>query len=139
MKALTKNGKKVGCPTKYTRNMPAQALEYLETYKDMGEEVPTRAGLAMYLGINKNTVAVWCDEKGKETFSSVVNMIDKAQELELVTGALNGRYNAKIAALMLAKHGYTLNQQDSGVSIVVNVDRTCGGAVIEGEVIESKS
>jgi hypothetical protein len=131
--------KKTGRPTKYTAKTPRKASEYLETYLDLGEEIPTRAGLAMFLGIDKRTVGVWAEEEGKELFSHVVSKIDQAQELALVHGALNGRYNAKIAALMLAKHGYTLNQQDAGVSIVVNVDRTCGGVVIDGEVVESKT
>ena len=47
--------KPVGRPTKYNPEMQAQAEEYLKTYAELGDVVPTFVGLAIHLDVATNT------------------------------------------------------------------------------------
>jgi len=128
--------RKLGRPTKYTQAILAKTIEYLSTYKDKGELIPTRAGLALFLELDRETVTTWANDKEKPEFSRLIHALDAGQEVDALSGGLKGTYNPKIAALVLSKHGYTEGSQAAtGVSITVNVDRSCNEVSIDGEVV----
>lgn len=89
--------------------------------------IPMIEGLALYLGINRDTVYDW---QGKyPEFSDIVKQILAEQAKRLVHGGLSGEYNPLIAKVLLTKHGYREGSELSGpeggpVSIDTNMEET---------------
>jgi len=119
--ALGNNG---GRPTKYNDDMPKKVEEYLSTCVDeeyivdkgggrtaIGTRVnlPTLAGAALYLGVDKETITEWT--KIHKEFSVVINVLRQAQESVLVNKGLSGDYHPLIAKVLLTKHGYSDKQE----------------------------
>lgn len=68
-------------------------------------KIPTLAGLALYLEVNKATVYEW----GKEykEFSNALDDLTSLQEEKLLNGGVSGTYNSTISKLILSSnHGY---------------------------------
>lgn len=101
----------VGRPSKYTEDMPERAWHYVENYQEYGDVVPMVAGLAVALGLHKDTVYSWCQDSDKRQFSDAVSFIEVAQHKALVNGGISGAYNPTITKLMLSSnHGYSEKQ-----------------------------
>ena len=95
----------IGRPSKYGECLP-RAQEYLMgAWRTVGNVVPSRAGLACFLGVNRDTVQEWAKEY--DDFSGIVKGIDTMQEMELSDRGLDGTFNSAITKLMLSKHGYS--------------------------------
>ena len=131
----------MGRPTLLTEEMIKKAQEYLEsaidneyTFQKMSgktdgyEEkvrtnLPTVVGLALYLGVHRDTLYEWAKEN--DAFSDTLTRVKQLQEQRLVDGGLSGRYNPMITKLILAtNHGYRENQ-----------DVTSDGKAIKGNAI----
>jgi len=67
-------------------------------------KLPTKAGLALFLGISKNTLWEWT--KKHPAFKEIVDRLETMQEEKLLQSSLSGDYVPPIAKLILAKHGY---------------------------------
>lgn len=125
-------------PTKLTPELIEKAKTYLPACRDVVQytdkgaltfvnvELPTIVGLALYLGINKDTVNEWCKdtvsdfdgvgekEDGtmialtnlRQEFSVLVKDILYEQEKRLLNNGLGGLYNPKLASLVLGRYGY---------------------------------
>jgi len=134
-----------GRPTKYNQAIISNTQQYLETYESLGHKIPTLAGLAVTLGIDKETVTRWGqDTKNKAKFSKLVQRIKTAQEQQLIDNGLDGTFNASITKLCLSKHGYhdnpQANQAASGITVQVNrgsVVLKSGGQTLEIEDAQS--
>jgi hypothetical protein len=121
-----------GRPTKLTRALVDKATEF--DYKASGHAVPTIEGLSLFLAINRDTVREWASNPETPLaieFSGVVSTLMATQALELVNGGLKGRFNAKIANMMLSKHGYVEKSESETkltgqVSFVNDVPRPKG-------------
>ena len=119
--------KKAGRPTKYYPGVEVKVKEYLKERQDKeklkvkqiiegGKEqtvyesdlivdLPTVAGLASYIGVNKTTLYEWA--KSYESFSNALSSILQEQERRLLNNGLSGKYNSTIAKLILSSnHGY---------------------------------
>lgn len=105
-----------GRPTKYTPNMVKQAAYYLDHFndEDIGDEIPSVAGLADYLSISRDTVYEWAKDEGKAEFSDILVNILSRQEKVLINKGLNNQFNSNITKLVLGKHGYH-DKQDTHV------------------------
>lgn len=102
----------IGRPTKYSKEIIEKARQYVEGgYIECGDPVPTLAGLALELGIHKDTVFDWEKQESKAAFSELVSRVRLQQERDLVRGGLNGKFNPKIAGLMMSKHGYKESEE----------------------------
>jgi hypothetical protein len=110
----------VGRPTKYSPEIISNSLDYLKSFdfKDgqlrnrNNEYIPTLAGLALWLGISRDTVHDWLRQEKKKEFSYIVSMIKTRQEQLLVNGGVGGDYNPSITKLILnAKHDYVEKNQ----------------------------
>ena len=95
----------VGRPTKYSPEMQAQAEEYLETYADLGDVVPTFVGLALHLDVTTKTIYNWATEE-KPEFLRIFTRVEQLQHRTLVNGGLSGGFNPAITKMMMTKHGY---------------------------------
>lgn len=120
-----------GRPTIFTNEYIEKAKKYLETcvdeieeyHKTRGEKsdgyerlvrvrLPTIEGLAVFMGINKDTIYEWC--KVNEEFSDVIEQLRATQADRLVNNGLSGDYNPNIAKVLLTKHGYREGIEQTG-------------------------
>ncbi|UNQ40942.1 DNA-packaging protein [Prescottella equi] len=134
----------MGRPTKLTESVLAKAREYVETgWREQKHAVPMIEGLALELGIHRETARLWATVptekhsqeteaefkkrvKIHESYSDIVSRLDAIQALELASGALKGRFNAKTANMMLSKHDYIERKQQ---------DLTSKGKELKGATI----
>ena len=132
-------------PTKLTLELLDKAKGYLATCVDepvispkggmlyVDVNLPSKVGLAIYLGIDKTTVDEWCkytmqevnvaemnndhtDIDMKQEFSSIVSDIMKEQEKRLINNGLGGLYKEKTNAMLLSKHGYTTEKTETDIT-----------------------
>lgn len=100
-----------GRPTDYSKDTLELAREYLRSYKKLGEEIPTVAGLALSLNISRDTVYEWASNPEHKEFSDILADLKSKQESDLVANGLRGIYNPTIAKLILSsKHDYREKQ-----------------------------
>jgi DNA-packaging protein gp3 len=105
-----------GRPTKYRgwRTLK-QVRVYINSCEDEFEDfkngrrlvrckIPTIKGLALHLGVNKDTVQAWKHDHGE--FSVLIERLLCKQCAALIHNGLVGYYNPVIAKALLAKHGY---------------------------------
>ena len=93
-----------GRPTKYNDKMIEKAEDYIKNYKSLGDEIPMVDGLALELGIHRDTVNDW--EKKYPEFSDIVRTLMTHQGRKLMNGSLNGEFREKTATLALSSnHG----------------------------------
>lgn len=117
---------KGGAPSKMSPELLKAAYTYfLKHSTGKGKkDLPTLAGLQIYLGISSFAIHDWDNNaKGKtieeggeftphelsmfKEFANITTHIRKLQETTLINRALRNEYNSKIAALLLSsKHGY---------------------------------
>lgn len=100
-----------GRPAKYGQEILEKSRQYIDLCKDkqtkkgLTVNLPTKAGLALYLGVNNDTLYQWSKEY--KDFSDVMAILTHMQESALINNGLNGNYNPTIAKLILAsKHNY---------------------------------
>lgn len=97
-----------GRPTLYSAEVLAKAKEYLEGgYLQGGKVIPSRQGLALHLGVTRQTLDNW--EKNPEyiDFFGILDAINTTQHELLINSGLTGEFNSAIAKLALGKHGYS--------------------------------
>ena len=94
-----------GFITTYNDDTLSEALWYVnEGYVELGQAVPTGAGLARLLKCCRSTLYNWAKEHPE--FKDVLEVMNSEQELLLINGGLTNRYNYAITKLMLVRHGY---------------------------------
>ena len=94
-----------GRPSEYSEEVQALADAYAEGgFIEAGDVVPSRAGLALELGLSRSTMANW--EKFHE-FLVTLDKISYLQERISLNGGLRGDLNSTIVKLLLANHGYS--------------------------------
>lgn len=103
-----------GRPTDYCEEIQAKADAYADGgFIDCGDVVPSRAGLALELGLSRSTLANW--EK-HPAFLATLEKILHFQERIALSGGLRGDLNSTIVKLLLANHGYSDKVQQDNVS-----------------------
>jgi hypothetical protein len=96
-----------GRPSIYTPELVKRARGYLTRYQDMGDKVPSIAGLACVIGVTRETCHAWANDPEKAEFSHILKELMQRQERALLNGGLGGDFNAPITKMMLTKHGYS--------------------------------
>ena len=96
----------IGRPTKYNGGVLNKTKEYVLNYYEYGDVVPSIAGLAMALGVSRETIYAWSKDGDKKEFSDTVRTILANQEKILLKNGLTGEFNPTITKLVLANHGY---------------------------------
>lgn len=90
-----------GRPTLYTPEVIKQINEYLKTAVPENMQIPTVEGIAIRLGISRDTLYEWA--KVHKEFSDTIDLLKMKQKEALVqTGIFGGKeVNATIIALLL--------------------------------------
>lgn len=115
-----------GRPTEYTEELLSNAREYLEKAEDEEEQqviglsakgtelfknklrvnLPSIEGLALHIGISRETIYQWEKDPEKPEFSDIIGRLRAKQAKALIDKGLSGDYNPTIAKVLLTKHGY---------------------------------
>ena len=100
---------KGGRPTKYKGEETIKLAEkYLSECKDNFKKkkviLPKAEGLALYLGVSRQTLYEWAKEY--PAFSYILEKINQTQADKVINESLAGNYSPTIAKLLLGKHGY---------------------------------
>ena len=96
-----------GRPSQYTAALVKNAWAYVNGgWEVAGDRVPSVAGLACEIGINRDTCYDWAKHEDK-VFSDILKAIAQKQERELLNNGLDGTFNPPITKMMLSKHGYS--------------------------------
>ncbi|WP_392558746.1 terminase small subunit [Orbus mooreae] len=78
-------------------------------YKENGGLIPSVSGLSLYIGCSRSSLYNYANES--EEFNDLLETVKAIQENELINKGLSGEFNATIAKLMLANHGYSHKHQ----------------------------
>lgn len=96
---------KIGRPSIYAEKLEQSKKYLMGGWQEIGDSIPSLAGLACYLGVARETLYDW---KSKEkAFSDILNEILTLQERTLLNGGLSKDFNPIITKLVLSKHGYS--------------------------------
>lgn len=97
----------VGRPTNYTEDILTKTKEYLTNYEQLGDKIPSIAGLATHLQIARSTIYEWANQEDKQDFSDTLESILSKQENVLLNKGLVGDFTPTITKLALSNnHGY---------------------------------
>lgn len=101
-----------GRPTQYSQDKLKKAQAYLASFDTSepphGEVIPMIAGLALALGVHRDTIYAWADDPDKQEFSDTLKALKDKQELMLANGGLNGAFQPNITKMLMASnHGYS--------------------------------
>ena len=131
-----------GRPQEYNESYVTKAKEYLaKCIDDYKQEInttkgsvqvanrlvvkfPSRGGMAVYLGVNRDTLYDWASKFPE--FSDIMDLMMSLQEERLIDNGLSGSYNPTISKVILTKHGYregidnTTNDKDLPTPILAN-------------------
>ena len=92
----------LGRPQEYNQDYIDKAKEYLE---NIGKDLPSIEGLAVFLEIHRSTIYDWKDKFAD--FSDILEKLLALQAEKLMNNGLQGKWNATISKLILTKHGYS--------------------------------
>jgi len=93
-----------GRPTIYSKELLEKSQDCLDNLPS-DEVVHSIEGLALHMDIDRSTVYAWSADESKQEFSHIVSNILAKQGRTLVNRGLDGKFNSKIAGVMLSKHG----------------------------------
>lgn len=93
-----------GRPVEYKEEYLEKIPEYIQQCLDK-DELPTKAGLAVFIGTSKQTLLHWAELN--QHLLDALKDLDSLQENQVWQRALKGEYNSNIAKLLLANHGYS--------------------------------
>lgn len=105
------DGNKGKISFRYRRIIIGQKVEE-EKYTKWNPNLPTKGGLAVYIGVSRDTLYDWA-EKYPE-FSDIMEKLGAMQEGELINKGLSGDYNPTISKVLLTKHGYREGHELTG-------------------------
>ena len=113
-------------PTKYSQEIMVKTLDYMDNFNTgYGDEIPSVAGLAVALGVCRDTLYDWSRQDEKSEFSYMLKRLNTQQRTVLLNNGLNGKFNSQITKLVLSKHGYQDRPQQSDTQVQVIINRDC--------------
>ena len=97
-------------PSKYNDKILEKAEDYIKNYIKYGDKIPMIDGLALELGIHRDTVNDW--ERKYPEFSDIVRTLMTHQGRKLMNGSLSGEFRERTATLALSSnHGLVIKTQ----------------------------
>lgn len=125
----------VGRPSGYTPEIIEKTKAYLAQAKDdyiddkrLKVNLPSVAGLSVYLEVSRSMIYRWAEDH--QEFRDILEKILGEQESRLINKGLSGEYNSNIAKLALGKHGYKeqtdITSDNKPIPILGNVRKNDG-------------
>ena len=96
----------VGRKTKYNNALLDKCQEYIDTWQELGESIPTQVGLQLYIGISETRFYEWLKHDRKKPFREYAKRVMQMQKKELSNKGITGEFNPNITKLLLTKHGF---------------------------------
>lgn len=93
-------------PTHYSDEIARKSREYLTCYEELGDAVPSVAGLSVYIERARSTIYQWAAHEDNQEFADILESINAKQEQVALNKGLKGDFNANLVKLLLGKHGY---------------------------------
>ena len=138
-----KTTRRVGRPLGYNAEIQAKTEFYLANhnkknaegveagdagyFEEIGDIVPSVAGLCVYLDELRSTLYSWAEKKECKEFSDTLEKIQRKQEQLLLNGGLTGETNSTITKLMLCNHGYSDKiVSDNNDTVTIKYEETNG-------------
>jgi hypothetical protein len=113
-------------PSKYNSKILEKAEDYIKNYINYGDQIPMIDGLALELGIHRDTVNDW--EKKYPEFSDIVRTLMTHQGRKLMNGSLTGEFKERTATLALSSnHGLVAKTETD----ITSSDGTMKPTIIE--------
>ena len=116
-------------PTKYTDDILTKVKEYIKTTGREQTELPTVEGLAVYLGISRDTIYEWIKPAHKyDEFSDTIKEIEERQKAQLINDGMYGgkEVNSTMAIFLLkANHGMIETEKrilEAGEGVNIKLD-----------------
>jgi hypothetical protein len=88
-----------------TPELIERAQLYLTEWENEGDVIPSIAGLALFLGVSRDSVHTWRHQN--ELFSDTLAALLAKQERITLNKGLTGDFTAPISKLVLHNHGYS--------------------------------
>lgn len=105
-----------GRPTALTPEALELAWMYLDGgWQEQGDVVPQIAGLALAMGVTRETIYQWSKQPDNKEFSDIFTRVMALQERGLINNGLAGGFNPAITKMLLTKHGYS-DKVDSDIT-----------------------
>jgi hypothetical protein len=105
-----------GPKTKYTEEFLRLCDEYMDSYQENGQPVPTIEGLALHCNVRRETLYAWDRDPEKTEISNTLDELRTEQKLKLLSGGIMGDFNAAITKLTLSCNHDMHERTDSHVS-----------------------
>lgn len=110
-----------GRPRIYNEDLQARADYYVdEGFEEEGDVVPSIAGLACSIRVDRSTIYAWRDTY--PIFSDTLQRVKEKQERMLVSGGLSSAMNSTIVKLMMANHGYSDKAEQTVTGTMTNTN-----------------
>ena len=113
-------------PTKWNKELEEKARAYISDFAMHGDMIPSIEGMAIHLGLHRDTLYDWAKQKDKG-FSDILRLTIQNQERTLLNNGLNNTFNSAITKLVLGKHGY----HDSMKQDITSSDESMKPTVIQ--------
>ena len=113
-------------PTKWNKELEDKAVAYITDFAMHGDMIPSIEGMAIHLGLHRDTLYDWAKQKDKG-FSDILRLTIQNQERTLLNKGLNNTFNAAITKLVLGKHGY----HDSMKQDIISSDESMKPTIIQ--------
>lgn len=114
-----------GRPTKYTPDIFPKIEEYITSCGREQTELPTVEGLALYMGINRDTLYEW--DKQHPEFSDTIKKILMKQKVQLMNDGMYGGKEVNAAmAIFLLKVNHGMNEAPTHLT-QINIKPLLGG------------
>ena len=101
-------------PTSLTDEFIELADEYMNSWEEFGESIPSVAGLSLHARVSRDSIYEWLNTKPTQAsdeiyakFSDIITQLVSTQEVKLLNGGLSGAFNSTISKLILHKHNYS--------------------------------
>lgn len=125
-----------GRPTKYDPSFPSKVDEYLETTGKNQMHLPKIQSLALYLGVNEDTLVEW-GKKYPEFSASLRRLMERQAEQLIDDGIYGGKeVNATIVKLLLMNNHGMREKSDS--DITTQGDKITQVVIVEDKPTESE-
>ena len=102
---MAKNGR----PSKYTEEILDKCQEYLDTYEQEGDVIPSHIGMFLFINVGKTTAYNWSDQSSDVYQPAFRDILAKGMDMQhqvLINKGHKNEHNAAITKLVLGKHGY---------------------------------